>query len=208
MTLLFERTRLLVSAENADGLTVIALEETWRDPSLAVIKRLPAVLRVMGKDPEPLTSVAEFGMAAAGSEEENSTDEEWSVTRLPAASSARTVTLKELPAVTLAGTSDKTRFVAAPWFTVIGEEVTEMLPLEAWMVCSPAVLRVTWKDPTPETRDAEAGSVAEESEDEMETEPENAGARFMFASLAWTENVKDCPEMEEEGMLLKMNCDA
>jgi hypothetical protein len=99
----------------------------------------------------------------------------------------------EDPEFTEEGIEERTRVLAAPAFTVMFEEVTEMAPPVAVMVFVPAVLSVTVKEPTPEVRVAAEGRIAAESEEVMETVLAKEVAVLPYASSAVTLALKEVP---------------
>jgi hypothetical protein len=86
---------------------------------------------------------------------------------------------------------------------VIAEEVTVRDPPVAVMVLEPAVFKVTEKVPTPEVRVADAGSVALESEEVMETALAKEVAVLPYASSAVTVALKEVPAVVLVEMDLK-----
>lgn len=209
------------SLTKAPGLTVIeglvlgflVLSEM----SLAVIVAFPAVLSVALKVLLPLSRAALVGKLALASEELRPTVSVTLVRMFQLASTALTVTLKELPAVCAVGVpvlplavpgaavspgSKSCNFVNAPPFTLIEGLVLLVtvvcVTLEAVRVALPAVLRVTLKFLLPPIRAVLGGRAALASLEVIET-VSFVLTTFQNASTALTVTLKAEPACSETG---------
>ena len=90
---------------------------------------------------------------------------------MPEASLAVRVEVNGDPAVTDAGTEERTNEAAEAGDTEMAEETMEMDPSDALRVWDPADLSWIAKDPVPLIRAAGDGSSAFESEEVMEMDP-------------------------------------
>ena len=148
-----------------DAVTAMLLEEMLSVPSVAERVLLPAVFKVIWKEPTPLVRVAGDGRFADGSEEVTEMVPVYPVAVLPEASLAVRVKLTGDPAVVAVGTADRTSWVAGDAPIRIFAEVTARLPEVAVRVWYPPVLKVIEKLPVPLLSEEGAGSMAWESEE-------------------------------------------
>jgi hypothetical protein len=185
--------------------------------SVAVMVRLPAVLRVMLKVWVPATRSALAGRSALVSLEVIATVSVL-VTTFQFASTAFAVTLKAVPATRALGVpvfpealpakavspgTNNCNLENAPAFTVVAGLVLEVFVpsvlLVAVTVREPAVFRVTLKDLVPATSDAFDGRVALASDEVIATELVLL-TTFQFASTALTVTLKAVPAVVALGV--------
>ena len=198
-----------------DGLVLAVL--VLSVASLEVTVALPAVLRVILKVLVPEVSAEFAGKVALLSEEVMPTVSLTVVTTFQFASTALTVTLKAVPAVSAVGVpvlplevpgaavspgTSNCNFANEATFTVIDELVFGVLAPSvlsvAVVVRLPADLRVTLKVFVPATRAALAGRTALLSEEVMPMVSVAFVIRFQFASTAFTVTLKALPAVWAE----------